>query len=99
MKPGEEYPYLRDVGSPLTAEQLRPLDARCRCVQFSKPLASHEYPAFAEFLRAYPQVPLRMYGHYSLTPDLEFLETLLISERLPGRHLGSRELRRPPLLA
>jgi hypothetical protein len=73
VKPGEEYSYLREIGSPLTAEQLRPLDARCRCVQFSKPLASHEYPALAEFLRAYPQVPLRMYGHYGLTPDLEFL--------------------------
>jgi len=66
-------PQIRELRSPLTPDQLRPLDPRCRVVQFSRPLAAHEYPKVSSFLLAYPAVPLRIYGHDGMETDLEFL--------------------------
>ena len=70
--PPDDYPFHRNVWSPLTPEMLRPLDPRCRVVQFSAPLLDHEYVQLAAFLVNYPGMPLRAYGH-SLR-DLEFLQ-------------------------
>lgn len=69
-----DYPWTRQVRSPLDDVQLRPLDPRCKVVQFQAPLAEHEYPILADFLRARPDVPLRVYGDYDQQfGNLEFL--------------------------
>ncbi|HEY3411709.1 MAG TPA: hypothetical protein VGM51_01485 [Armatimonadota bacterium] len=70
----DDYPFLRNVKSPITDVQLRPLDPRCRCVQFDSPLTESDHAKLAEFLGDYPTVPLRVYGHYSRPlPNLSFL--------------------------
>jgi hypothetical protein len=70
----QNYPFIREIKSPLTSEQLSPLDQRCRVVQFASSLTDSEHIKLAEFLRAYPDVPLRVYGHYGLSvKDLGFL--------------------------
>ena len=69
----QDYPFIREVRSPLTKEQLRPLDERCEVVQFSTPLLSEEYSRLASFLDDYPKMTLRIYGHYGIETDLEFL--------------------------
>src|SRR5215207_8085439 len=77
-RPGEQamldddYPFHRQVASPLTDRMLRPLDPRCRVVQLSSPLTEVEYSKLAAFLAAYPDTPLRVYGHG--VRDLEFLK-------------------------
>jgi len=69
------YPFLRQVRSPVTPEQLAPLDKRCQVVQFDSPLTENDHKRLAEFLRANPKVPLRIYGHYSTPlPNLAFLK-------------------------
>ena len=65
MTASNDYPFLRQVKSPITDDQLSPLDPRCRCVQFSAPLTETDHIKLAKFLAAYPNVPLRIYGHYS----------------------------------
>lgn len=65
-------PVVRSVRSPLTGEMLRPLDARCRWVQFSRPLTGADYRALAHWLEQYPAVILRSYGEGTGT-DLGFL--------------------------
>jgi hypothetical protein len=69
----QNYPYLRRVHSPVTSEQLRPLDPKCLTVQFDEPLTESEHKKVAKFLRAYPRVQLRAYGHHSTKPNLDFL--------------------------
>lgn len=70
----EEYPFIRELSSPVTDEHLRPLDPVCRVVQFGSPLSSEEHRRVAKFMRKNPRVPLRAYGHYSdAVPDLSFL--------------------------
>ncbi len=70
----KNYPFIREVGSPLTKEQLRPLDPRCERVQFYFPLTDREYPVLADFLSDYPHVCLRVYDlHKKVVPDLAFL--------------------------
>ncbi len=69
----DDYPFIREISSPITDEQLRPLDPRCRVVQFVSPLSSDDIVRLSRFLEGYPDVPLRIYGHYSDTPDLSFL--------------------------
>jgi len=69
----QDYPLIRKITSPLTEEQLRPLDDRCRVVQFSSPLTSTEYPRLARLLRRHPHVTFRIYGHHGVETDLEFL--------------------------
>lgn len=71
--PPDDYPFHRNVASPLTPEMLRPLDPRCRVVQFSAPLLDHEYVQLAAFLANYPEMPLRVHGRSLL--DLEFLRS------------------------
>jgi internalin A len=68
-----EYPFHREIESPVTPEQLRPLDARCRRVQFCRPLSEADHKALAGFLRQYPHVWLRAYGPYVRDFDLDFL--------------------------
>jgi hypothetical protein len=60
----EDYPFLRQVSSPILDEQLRPLDPRCRVVQFNSPLTESDHRKLAAFICRYPKVPLRVYGHY-----------------------------------
>jgi hypothetical protein len=70
-----DYPFFRLVQSPVTADQLRPLDPRCRVVQFDSPLTNDDHFKLADFLRDYPTVPLRVFGHYSeRLLDLSFLK-------------------------
>ncbi|HXY25676.1 MAG TPA: hypothetical protein VEI73_13565 [Candidatus Acidoferrum sp.] len=68
----ESYPFIREVRSPLTEQQLKPLDDRCEVVQFCSQLNDKELSKLAEFLSAYPKVPLRVYG-YETVRNLEFL--------------------------
>lgn len=69
----EEYPFIRQLWPPITEEQLLPLDARCRVVQWCEPLSDPDLKKVAEFMGSYPSVTLRVYGHYSKPFDLEFL--------------------------
>jgi len=69
----DDYPFIREVHSPITEKQLRPLDPRCQVVQFSSPLSQNDFRKLSDFLKAFPDVPLRIYGHYAETPDLAFL--------------------------
>jgi hypothetical protein len=71
---GRFDPFIREVSSPLTEEMLRPLDPRCRWVQFSRALSDTDYAVLADWLADYPSVILRVYGSYdgSIT-DLDFL--------------------------
>jgi hypothetical protein len=68
-----DYPFIREVKSPITEDQLRPLDSRCEVVQFSSPLTDSDFIKLAGFLKGYPGIPLRIYGHYQHSPDLDFL--------------------------
>jgi hypothetical protein len=71
----DTYPFLRQVESPITDEQLSPLDPRCNVVQFDSPLTEADHIKLARFLRAYPKTPLRIYGHDSKPlPNLSFLK-------------------------
>ena len=70
-----DYPFIREIRSPVTSDQLAPLDERCQVVQFSSPLTETDHVKLAEFLRSYPQIPFRVYGHYSKpVPNLSFLK-------------------------
>ena len=66
-------PSIRQLSSPLTTAQLRPLDERCRVVQFDQPLTTAELRRVAAYLDEYPSVALRVYAHRTYA-DLEFLE-------------------------
>ncbi|MCU1580120.1 MAG: hypothetical protein JWP19_2324 [Rhodoglobus sp.] len=69
-----EIPEIREVSSPLTRRMLRPLDPRCRVVQFKSMLSDRDLKKLAKFLRKYPRVSLRAYGGYDGSiRDLEFL--------------------------
>jgi hypothetical protein len=79
-------PFIRDVSSPLTAEQLRPLDARCRVVQFGDPfqdpLRDADFKKLAGFLKKYPKVKLRIWGHGGQPRDLDCLRYFPFVRRL-----------------
>ncbi|PYP13505.1 MAG: hypothetical protein DMD54_16665 [Gemmatimonadetes bacterium] len=77
----DEYPFLRELRSPLTPDQLQPLDPRCRSLQFREPLSGAELRRVAAFLDGYPAVTLRIYGHQTYT-TLDFLEHLGAARRL-----------------
>ena len=68
------YPYIRKIKPPLKKDQLRPLDPRCNVVQFEDPLSDSEFKKLADFMRGYPKVPLRVYGHYGNGCNLDFLK-------------------------
>lgn len=70
----DDYPFIREVKSPVDDFQLRPLDPRCQVVQFSAPLTDHDFSKLASFLIGYPNVPLRIYGHYQGASDFGFLK-------------------------
>ena len=76
MKPqsyDSDYPFIREISSPITKHQLRPLDRRCEVVQFSDPLTDRDFKKLSDFMRSYPNVELRIYGHDKTEPDLNFL--------------------------
>lgn len=69
------YPFLREIKSPLTDDQLAPLDSRCNRVQFSSPLSDMEHARLSSFLSNYPNTALRVYGHWNQKlSDLKFLK-------------------------
>lgn len=72
----EDSPSIREVKTPLTSSQLRPLDSRCRVVQFSSPLKDFEHQKLAKLLENYPNITLRVYGHNTEEglKDLSFLK-------------------------
>lgn len=71
----DDYPFIRALRSPVTDEQLRPLDPVCEVVQFCDPLSVGDHRRVAEFMARNPKVSLRAYGHYGdEVPDLSFLE-------------------------
>lgn len=70
----KDDPYIRQLEPPLGDEQLRPLDPCCRVVQFSSPLSDAELRKVADFMRGYPGVSLRVYGHYGKGCNLDFLK-------------------------
>lgn len=71
----QDYPFIRELRSPVTDDQLRPLDPVCQVVQFCDPLSAEDHRRVAKFMSQNSRVPLRAYGHYSnAVPDLSFLE-------------------------
>jgi internalin A len=69
----QDYIFGRDYETPITPEQLQPLDPRCRSVQFCRPLSEADHQLLAGFLRQYPDVWLRVYGPWFKNFDLGFL--------------------------
>lgn len=59
----DSIPFFRHIRSPITDDQLTPLDSRCGRVQFNSPLTENDHIKLAKFLRGYPKIPLRIYGH------------------------------------
>lgn len=73
--PRVDSPFNRGLEPPLTARQLRPLDPRCRTVQFCDTLSPAALGRLGRFLRDYPEVKLRVFQ--MIDPpytDLDFLE-------------------------
>ncbi len=70
------YPFIREIKSPITKEQLSPLDEKCRVVQFSSPLTESDHEKLSAFMGKYPDIPFRVYGHYGKGQliDLKFLK-------------------------
>lgn len=71
-----EYPFIREIKSPITKEQLVPLDEKCRVVQFSSPLTESDHTKLSAFMEKYPDMSFRVYGHYQKGQlnDLKFLK-------------------------
>jgi hypothetical protein len=71
----ETYPFIRQIRSPITEDQLQPLDSKCRVVQFDGPLTDMDHEKLALFLKQYPDVSFRVYGFYNVdgVADLSFL--------------------------
>ena len=78
----EVYPFIRQIKSPITEEQLQPLDPKCRVVQFDNPLTDEDHEKLSTFLRNYPNVSFRVYSHYSVESikKLSFLLALTFLE-------------------
>ena len=72
MPPSLSIAGVRELRSPLTPEQLRPLEADCRRVQFSEPLTEMERRRVATLLREYPSVGLRVYSGTSRKFDTTY---------------------------
>lgn len=66
-----DYPFHRVLRSPLSDEQLRPLDPRCEVVQFCDPFSEAEFERIGRFMRDYPRVALRIFS--TQANDLRFL--------------------------
>ncbi len=69
----DESPRIRSFRSPLSEEQLRPLEAECRLLQIGEPMTEAEIREIAALAADHPHVELRVYGPRSVT-DLEFLD-------------------------
>lgn len=70
----DEDNHFRDLRSPIGRRDLRPLDPKCERVQFSDPLSTKDVSALATFMKDYPNVELRVYGHNGRRCNLNFLE-------------------------
>jgi len=71
----QDYPFIREVSSPITDFMVRPLDSRCQVVQWSKPLTHSDFRKLAAFMEKYPSVSLRVYDyHRAPPPNLDFLQ-------------------------
>ena len=71
----EDYSFIRQLTPPVTRRQLRPLDPRCRCVQFCEPLSEKDFKKVSAFMRDHPHIVLRVYGMpHDKEWDLEFLK-------------------------
>jgi len=68
-----DYPFIREIRPPLSPDQFRPLDPRCRTLQFRESLTDVELQRVAMFLSEYPSTTLRVYGHRTY-PTLDFLK-------------------------
>jgi hypothetical protein len=77
-----DSPFFLEVKSPISAAQLRPLDQRCRRVQFCTALTDKDFEKLANFLEAYPHVELRVYGDYRRIANLRFLKHFPFIRRL-----------------
>jgi hypothetical protein len=88
----DNYPFIREVHSPITEEQLRPLDPRCGVVQFSSRLTEDDFIRLSRFLEPYPNIPLRIYGHYDEEPDLSFLHYFPSLKRFQADLYGLKDL-------
>jgi hypothetical protein len=69
----QETALIRKLRSPITEQQLRPLDPQCQVVQFNAPLTDDDFLKLAGFMENYSQVSLRIYGHHQRSTDLSFL--------------------------
>jgi hypothetical protein len=89
-----DHGFIRQVASPLTQALLRPLDSRCRVVQFDSLLTDDDFRRLADFMRQYPDVGLRAYGSYddSIT-DLDFLRFFAKLKRFYADVLELQDLR------
>src|SRR3989338_3258979 len=69
------YPFIRGIESPVTKDQLVPLDEKCRVIQFSSPLTDADHEKLSQFAKNYPAVSFRVFGHYGMGQlnDLKFL--------------------------
>ena len=64
-------PRLREVRTPVTAEQLKPPGPQCETVQFFQVLTGPDHQKLAKFVRKYPHLELRVYGYDNR--NLDFL--------------------------
>jgi hypothetical protein len=70
-------PRIRELRSPLSARDLRPLEPAVAVVQFCEPLQDHEYRAVAALVTPRPDVNVRAYGDYGKRfTNLAFLRHL-----------------------
>jgi hypothetical protein len=78
--------FLPNLSGPLAAEQLQPLDARCRVVQLGDPMAEplrdRDFKTLAAFLKKYANVKLRVWGHGGQPRNLDFLRYFPFVRRL-----------------
>lgn len=63
---------IRQIASPITRQQLKPLDKRCGVVQFNSPLTESDHKKLSAFMKKYPEVLFRVYGDSAA--DLGFLK-------------------------
>ena len=66
------FPFLQEVQPPVTAAQLQPPSPQCRTVQFSQILTERDHAKLSKFVRKYPHLQLRIYGHFN--KNLDFLQ-------------------------
>ena len=85
----DQHVGIREVASPLSASMLAPLEAWVKTVQFSAPLTETDQQKLASLLTDYPNVELRIYGHYREDEvNLEFLKRFPSISRFSAEVFG-----------